>query len=241
MRYQNLNDEKMFLEHGRCWLGNFCFEWVIPSRLFGIKVGLGNYDHALSFSLELGILSLYVSYDDYKLESWVRDKVKRKDQKYGNGRIIGLSFHDGAMWVDLWIDPMEGRSNDPWWWSFSFNPVNLIFGKEDVSFETLEENDIEIPMPEKSYKAKAILSMVKVARKRWFPKYFKRVEIDIEEGIPHEGKGTMPYNCGTDYTYSFTTPARTIADGVGKLVGSVLNDRVKNGGWKDWSYKSVPT
>ena len=39
---------------------------------------------------------------------------------------------------------------------------------------------------------------------------------------------------GQDATYSICTPAKTIAEDVGNIVGSSLNDRVRYGGWDDW-------
>src|SRR5690606_38230523 len=75
------------------------------------------------------------------------------------------------------------------------------------------------------------------SRPRWFPKMVKRIEIEMGEPIPHQGKGENSWDCGVDGTYSYTAPAESIADGVGGLVGSVLSTRIRYGGWRDWNFQ----
>jgi hypothetical protein len=61
-----------------------------------------------------------------------------------------------------------------------------------------------------------------------------RVDLKIDKGIPHAGKGENSWDCGDDATYGMCCAVKNIAEGVGVLVGSVLHDRVKYGGYGDW-------
>lgn len=160
---------------------------------------------------------------------------------YGEPRQISLSYHGRALWWSIWRDPMGGwNSRDKWWQrregSFHFDDVFL--GKSTCERTVLEERRVLVPMPEKAYEATAKLMLYQWHRPRWFTKKVKRVEIEVPEGIPHEGKGENSWDCGTDATFGMTTgECHSIAEGVGKLVGSVLNDRVRYGGYSDWNWQ----
>jgi len=123
------------------------------------------------------------------------------------------------------------------WRRGSFHFDTFFLGKTTCNKEVLEEREILIPMPEKSYKAHAKLILYTWTRPRWFAKTMKRVEIDIPDGIPMEGKGTAAHNCGRDATFMMTTGrCNSIPRGVGVLVGSCLADRVRYGGWGDYRW-----
>lgn len=176
----------------------------------------------------LGIKPILITFA-VKLPRWARLK---------HSRTLGFSFHSGAIWWDLWVDPM-GDYPCPYgkWRDSNFNFSDFLFGRNECSKEVLEEREVLVPMPEKSYEATAKLMKYTWRRPRWFAKTMKRVEIDVPEGIPHEGKGTCAHNCGRDATFGMTTgECRSIPEGVGKLVGSVLRDRVRYGGWGDWNW-----
>lgn len=149
---------------------------------------------------------------------------------YGEGRELSVRAHDGSVWLRLWTEPWDGKVHVFHWKRF-------IIGKSTYSETVLEERDILVPMPEKAYQAHAKLTEVTWSYPRWFKTTIKRVSIDIPEGIPHEGKGENSWDCGRDATYGMTCQAKSIALGVGQLVGSVLHDRVRYGGYSDWDWK----
>ena len=155
-----------------------------------------------------------------------------------SSRSIEISIHNNAIWWHIWRDPMGGWSSDiPWYRDGCFHFDNFFFGKAKHWEEIIEERNIMIPMPEKSYQATAKLCNAFWKRPRCsIVKKIRRIHIDIPEGIPHEGKGENSWDCGIDATYGICCPARNIPTGVGTLVGSVLNDRVRYGGWGDWEW-----
>ena len=177
-----------------------------------------------------GIVSVYAFLDG------IFPSLKRE-------RTIEVRIHSGAIWWSIWRDWRDGWSRDiPKWRDGNFNVVDFLLGDSKCSRREVEERDVLVPMPEKCYAAKAKLTEYTWKRTRWFAKRMLRVQIDIEEGIPSEGKGENSWDCGTDATYGLTTgECRSIPEGVGQLVGHVLAQRVKYGGWRDWSWSRPAT
>lgn len=240
---QNLNDSipKRYLWHGRCWIGQkpqVNLEWCIPSRSLRFMLNLNDYgDDAFSISFSVFLFSIHVGFDWRPLYRLLEKITKRKDQKYTNGRQVGFYFYSNTFYLMLWNDPDEYRREDPKWWKFRIDFQDLFWGKPIHSKEVLEERTVIIPMPEKSYVGLATLYVQRWTYPRWFTKEFKGCEIKVEEGIPMEGKGENSWDCGRDATYGLSCGAKTIPEAVGKLVGSVLNDRVKYGGWSDYNWQ----
>lgn len=239
--YQNLNDSpKKYLLHGRFWLGDkfqLNGEWCIPSKSFDLSLDLNHYgDTAIGGRISLWLVSLYLSVENRFLYNFFEKLTKRKDQKYTNGRCMGISWNNRIFRIDLWNDPMESRSVDPKWWHIVIDFDRLLKGRPIHSEKVLEEREIVIPMPEKSYSATARKLLWRVDYPRWFSREGITIDIKCPEGVPFEGKGENSWDCGKDATFEMSCSARTIPEGVGKFVGSVLVDRVKNGGWRDYNW-----
>jgi len=193
-----------------------------------IGVGTGICHGKWKTSLRLGLIGLWVS-------------VPGRYRNYGEDREIDISFSDGTLRWRFWCDPMSWSSTTPKWRDGHINFVDLLLGRSKCDHRTLEARDVMIPMPEGAYPAKAELQEWTWRRPRWFRKTIKRVQINVEKGIPFPGKGENSWDCGDDATYGITTgPCRSIAEGVGVLVGSVLNSRVRYGGWGSWAWKREP-
>ncbi len=214
--------EKDYFFYWRNWLyfGNgpyIATDFLLGSKDFSISFGRGSR----SFKFHLSIPFLFSFWISFKKVIW-----------YGKSRELSLRFHGGSFWCNLWTEPMDGKTH-------VFHLVDKLIGRATHSERIIEERYVMIPMPEKSYKGKAKLFESTWKYPRWFSKSVKRVSIDMEEGeqIPHEGKGTCAHNCGRDATFSMTTSdCRSIGAGVGQMVGSILETRVKNGGWSDWTW-----
>lgn len=199
----------------------------LPMCQIGIDFG-----EDITFSIGC-FIQIYVSLSIFKLYSWLY-KHKINDRALD----FNIWFRDGfPISINLMSNTMGWKRGD---WKWCPNISRKLKGKFTVSEKTIEERDILIPMPEKSYKGHAVLADWTWHYKRWFPKTIRRCEIEILEGIPHPGKGENSWDCEDDATFSLTTgKVRTIAEAVGKLVSSVLESRVKNGGWKDWNWERV--
>lgn len=223
---------------GRLWIylskdyqSKVGFDWNIWRFSCSAELRFGEHEDDLGFHIAFPPVSFWFSLN----AKWAYKIVKMLDAT--SGKSIGFSIHSWAIWWNVWHGDFEGwSSNDPKWKHGSFHPIELLLGREVCTTRDIEARDVMVPMPEKNYPAKAKLVEYRWKRPRWFEKRMLRVQIDIPGGIPHSGKGTEAWNCGDDATFGLTTCARTIPEGVGNLVGSVLGDRVKYGGWKEWKF-----
>lgn len=201
-------------------------EWHLLTGRFGASLGLADYDHAIQISLSLLLFSVYFTWENHRVENWLRAKTKRKDQKYGNGREIGFHWSEGRLFIKLWDDPMEWCKTDPWWWSFSVCPADLLLGKPAYSRRTLDTGKRSLTFPEKTYDVKIEITEDSWKRPRWpWPRKIVRTHSEVEGGIPIPGKGTTDYNCGPDAIYSLTSPGTTFDDALTGLFRSVTHAR----------------
>lgn len=240
---QNLNEKpggivgSMWRE-GRCWLHTkrwtFGFSWHFWNKRLGLKVGLADYDHALCFSIQTGLVNLYLNIDNRRLYDIMASATKRSDQQYTNGRVIGFYVFEGAVHIQLWNDPMEHRRSDPRWWSIYFSPKDILLGKTQYSEELTKTVRVEIPMPERNYPGTVKLFVSTWKRSRWpWPLQIARAEIVPDTPIPFPGKGENSWDCGEDATHALTCQASNEQQAVAALVKSVLDSRYRHGG-REW-------
>lgn len=207
-----------FVIAGRLVFKHLKIEYHLWSSSFGFRFSA---DENYIFSISIPPVSLYLVFGN--------GKYREKE--------ISISVHNWAIWWNFWTSFNEWKSSAPKYRNGSFHIDDFLLGKRKYKRTILEDRPVSIPMPEKNYQANIKLCRDTWKRSRWFTQTIMRIDADIIEGIPHEGKGTAEYNCGEDRTWGMCCPATSIADGVGKIVGSVLHDRVRYGGWNDWNYK----
>lgn len=241
---ENLNDKQgkrqgWILRHGRCWLhfschnntlaAEWCFQLCGPA--LELDLAHGSDDAAIGIHMGLIFFSFWLHFTNFRLERWISEKIKRPDEKYGNGRSIGFYWFQGTLWIHFWHDPMESRSADPWWWEFTFTPMDFFFGRVQCTHREIEKYRVEVPMPEACYPATVSIQEWKWKRSRlpWANRHI-RSEITTDKPIPFPGKGENAWDCGEDATQSMMCGASTPAEAVAKLVESVLHDRYRNGG-----------
>lgn len=219
MRFHSTREKDHFFYY-RGWLYltdkiEISFDFLLGGRGPALSIGRGS--RSIKFHITI----------PYVFSFWVK---LGGILPYGEAREVSIRAHGGCIWVNFWTEPMDGKTLVLHW-------KDILIGKFKYSDRVLEERDILVPMPEKAYPAHAQLIEATWTYPRWFTQKIKRVKIDIPEGIPFEGKGENSYDCGRDATFGITTgECQSIAEGVGKLVGSVLYDRVKNGGYSDWNW-----
>lgn len=150
-----------------------------------------------------------------------------------SGRDIGFRIHDGALWLELWNDPMEWSSRDPKWWHYTIHPMDLIFGRMKHSDGIVfDKQDVLIPTPEGGYPATITMREEVWKRPRWFAKKLRRAHIEMKEGfaIPFPGKGESEWDCGEDATHSMCCVADSVLDGMIAMTRSVMQSRIRYGG-----------
>ena len=148
---------------------------------------------------------------------------------YPEEREIGVRIFDQAIWVSLWNNTMEWNKSDPWWWEFTIRPLDILLGRQRYSSETLMTGRCLVPMPEHPYWADYKVFESTWKRPRWpWPTRVTRVEIENDDPIPLPGKGTMPYNCDDDASYSITMVLEgSVDDAARKYANDIVRDRVK--------------
>lgn len=238
--------EGPILKHGRLCLhtpgrNGGTIGWSFGKGHCGASVTLHHPGDDDSISGHVAVPGIYLYFG---LERLLSERLQRflglynPDANVGGkyiSRRIGWSIHDWTFWARLWDNDNRWSCDDPWWWSFTFslNPLD-IFGRRRYSSEVIQEQEVEVPMPEGSY-----MATVKICADSWtrpgFPwwpltKMILRAHVDDMEPIPHPGKGTMSYNCGPDALHGICCPARNPEEAIGKIVSSVLRDRMRYGG-----------
>jgi hypothetical protein len=213
-------------------------EYHVPNARCSVRFtceGLGG-DSAMLVTLCMPPLGFYLSVDSpllrklsVRLIGLLRDPAA---SKYGC-RELSFSIHDNALWWRVWVDSSCWSNKRPAWRDSCWHPLGHY--KLRGEFEVLEQREVLVPMPERSYRGTA-----KVLRSRWgftklpavFDKVLTHVSVDMhdDEQIPHPGKGENSYDCGEDATYGTHGPGQFIEDGVGSMVASVLRSRHRRGG-----------
>jgi hypothetical protein len=233
---QNLNEKNGITgakwRHGRAWLGNLGWEWVLLKwRPLRLELELATDDHAISASIAFFFFAFWIHLDNWNLHRKLSDLIKRKDERYGNGREVGFYFYEDAIVLNLWNDPMEHRYKDPRWWHIYIIVPDKIFGSRKHSERTLEEQRVEIPMPEGNYPGTVRLFESTWKRPRWpWPKKLIRADVTPDRPVPFPGKGENSWDCGEDAAHSMTCCQSTVVGAVAAFVKSVLEDRYRHGG-----------
>ena len=237
MHWQDLNDSpiKKYWKHGRAWFVRFSFCWCLPTQDYHFSFGVNGGDSydKLTFSFACGLFAMWLSFRFHRFHFGKLSCYSDKPIFLHEERKFNVSIHDGSIWLMAWGDPMGEWSRDMAWWKYSrsFNPMDFFFGTNKYSTKSLEEGNCLIPMPEGCYEGNYNLFVSTWERPRWpFKKQWKRITINVEKGIPHEGKGENSWDCGEDATYGITCMAENLEDGIGQLVGSCLRDRKRYGG-----------
>jgi hypothetical protein len=239
--WQNLNEDRRGRKKGsgfwegrawfyaskRDWATCFHGSWVFGRRAHFtmLEAGINFYDPKdiyLHFGIAL-LFNFYLSLQGYQIMRRLPD----------NKRQIGFSFSDNHFRWILWRDPNEWHRGDRRQGGFFLD--TLIKGNYKYSKETLEQQDVLIPMPEKSYPAHIEIFESTWRYPRWpWPKRMVRAEVEIPGGIPIPGKGENSWDMDDDALFGTTVPVGTVEQAIARVVESVMRDRRRYGGSVMW-------
>jgi len=197
------------------------FEFSIPSQFNHIYLSQG--DEHLTFAVASFLAAVWIS-------------IPPIIPKMADKTIFSLAAHDGNIWWKFFTDRNGWSSKTPKWKNGYFQVDDFILGKSECSHVLISEKEVEIPMPEKAYKAKVKLEDWTWKRPRWFAQTIRKTDIEMLDGeqIPIPGKGDNSWDCGDDAIFSLLTPAKTIEEGIGLFVADVLKTRMKRMGSHRW-------
>lgn len=205
---QNLNDSKKFggiIRFGRAWWGPFSWEWSI---LNGVNVRISFSKRGFNFAT--GFFSFYFNW---------------RDNDYDSNNFT-LYWYDWAIWLGIWISPMESNRTDPWWKQMHvFHIDDFILGRRQCTHEVGEKQEVLIPMPEGCYMSIASFEKRTWKRPRWFAFSRESTDILIPGGIPHSGKGENSWDCGDDGLWGIGCDGHDIPKAIATTIESVLKSR----------------
>lgn len=256
--WQNLNDKPGGRQgpgwiHGRAWL-----RLTDDYRGSGLNWcwALGRFDCHASFeftqSEEVGIkfsfaipflLALYVTIYGGPFSWAARKLLPEYTWENGQDREVSLRVFSGAIWWEVWRDNMAGTGpRTKRWRHGNFNPLDFFLGRQKYSERDVSITSAVVPMPERSYPCTVRLFESTWKRPRWpFPQQRIRADVDCKANpIPFPGKGENSWDCGQDATYSLTTQASTVEEGIAAMVETVMRSRRRHGGSVNWKPEPEP-
>ena len=218
-------------EEGRAWmhLGDVGLgvEWQFGRRvrLCHIHLDLGHVEPSIMISASFPrLFGIYLTAESSSFWRWLPKR----------NRTLGVRVCSDSIYLSLWEDRDCSSSDDPWWWSFRFNPADVVLGASKYSRSEGESSRVQVPLPEGCYGGDVELYEARWKRPRWpFVHRVKRARIELEVPIPVPGKGESDWDCGDDAVYSLTVSAQTPERAIGAMVESVLTTRRRYGG-QDW-------
>jgi hypothetical protein len=263
LHWQNLDDRPgdgfkstgNLWKHGRGWVQpwgyengrpGFRLEWNVLAGYWRIDLGVDPQESEINWGFATPALSLWWAVTDcYPLlrKLGLEGPWPEPGDWDGYQKDVSLAFHEGSFHWTIWLDSNQHSSKTPFWRDGYFNVPDFLFGDTVHSKVSVKGPiDVEIPLPERTYKGTIEMKRETWQRPRlpWPSDVILRAHIDMKsDPLPLPGKGTTSYNCDEDATFSSTGPARNVADAVGRLIGETLARRERYGGrgWrptKDW-------
>lgn len=230
-RLQNLNEKQdgscgSIVRNGRCWLyfgepyvsPRLGLEWSVPTHFLHVGIEFDGDEDDVQFRFACGLFAIWLSIGILRW-NWL---PKNRECK--------IAFHNQTLWINPWSHPDEWNSADPWWRrGVSLNFEDLLAGKPTYEMRELSTHEVLIPMPEGSYPATVKIQEHTSKRPRWFAKTRRSCWVDMQTGIPHEGKGTASWNCGEDGIWGCGTDGESVEKAVGHAVACALEYRKKYG------------
>lgn len=154
-------------------------------------------------------------------------------QRYDDVDVFEVSIHHGAFWWSILHTSDAWSSTTPLWRHGSVHVVDKVLGDPERNREVLSVHEVDVPMPERTYRWRIELTKNTMSRKRWpWAKTWRGYEATALDGeaIPHPGKGESAHDCGDDATSAVAGQARSLDQAVANVVGAVLRSRVRYGG-----------
>lgn len=155
------------------------------------------------------------------------------------GRTTGVAWdaETRTVWLRVWVGHhgVFGSTLDAWpWngpgWTATINVRDLVRGRAVVEARDVEQGELEVKLPERTYAATFRVTETRQIRRGRAGPWQRCVTVDVPDGIPIPGKGENDYDLGDDAVYGISTEGPTPHDVHEQLVASVLRTRAQYGG-----------
>lgn len=223
-------------------------EWnILRGNKFGLgfRLGRNGGESDLGLDVYLGRLAAVWLRLRTPWTKWAQISQEKDPDSWYWPRHTGIRlFPFKGRWLEINVEERDGisRRDRPWWHEISLGP-RQVFGLSKTTDEVIASGTVQIPMPEGNYGATYetkhyVTRYTKpVGRLRdivFGPRAHVGVWLEVEGGIPCEGKGEDSWNCGMDGI--FGAGGKSINDAIGRYVSAVLRERERNGGPHDLPY-----
>lgn len=180
-------------------------------------------------------LRFFLSWEGRRLPGWLDRHIRSVQYRYGIEFAALAQWHIGPDFADdplqiswnIGMDPdthKHGPNGDPWWRRGSVSVFDLLFGRLERTELSKVCKEVEIPLPEGP-----VLAKMETTKRRWSrprfvrPHEFTTVYVDFK---PHFVTTGHPKHDGF---YGQSLVARNLEDGIGKVVGGIIAERLQNG------------
>ena len=211
-----------------------------PLYLFGGGVEFGYHDEPVNCQLYFWPFSIYLNADT-PLLCRLRDSLAPKyDEREISLHVSPKGNRTTVRWL-LWHSTSSWSSRTPRWRCGSFDLADSVLGRREMRWETVSTQIVSIPMPERTYEATIEIRDHVSWRKRlpFWTKRLRCADVEIPSGIGFPGKGENSWDCGDDATYGMSCGAETVEEAIGKVVASVMRDRMRYGGSHEFTPSEV--
>lgn len=211
----------------------FAWRLLTETPTLGVGVELHTHGGEEDVTIDVGLLfaRLFVGWDGFGLPDFIHHHIKRVKYRYSVEYAARLQWHGGPDELDnplvlRWNfgrDPDTHSYPEPRWQRGSLRIYDLLFGKETHTVLTEVEREVEVPLPEGPRKACAVARRHRFSRLRWTePRELTTVEISFDGFVEtgHQKRGGLRGS---------SRQARGLEDGIGKLVGDIVTERLENG------------
>lgn len=215
-------------------------EWSLFRYNFGwgFRLGRNGGESDLGLDIHLGKLaSLYLRIGS-PWTKWANVKKERDPKGWYHARHYGFNLraHKGNLVrIECGARANMSSKSDPWYREISLSWMHIV-GRTTYENTIEDSGVVSIPLPEGNYVGTWRKERL-VTRHRRFPGTLidalrgtpHRIDywLDIEGGIPHNGKGENSWDCGMDGL--FGCGGRTLEDAVANAVKHTLRDRERYG------------
>lgn len=193
--------------------------WTVTPGIY-LNVDGGESEYTIHIGLGIG---LWFTFQRIFPKSWYPDYPCTDNTVIKNAgeRQISLSIHSWEIWWNVWMDPGEWKSVDPWYRRGNTHFQRWFLGQHIVDWVPIDTRGYLLPFLEGNYSVLVEQKHRFDRYSRWYMRWYQRKMIswEIKAGyhdgkvfvvvpVPHEGKGENSWDLGEDGTFSLSFGGR---------------------------------
>lgn len=205
---------------------------------FGFRIGRNGGESDVGLDVYLGKLASVWMRLRSPWTKWANIPKERDEKHWYKARHYGIRFfsrRDCFIEGEIGARAHEWSRSDPWWMQWSLTTTTLlgrtrgetVEGASGVAMVPLPEGNYLATWTERTYINRYVRFPGTLLDRIKGPRQHSSVDLNIDGGIPHEGKGENSWDCGMDGLFGCS--GRTLEDAIGNAVRHTLRDRERYG------------